>query len=159
MHTATARHQGHRVIPAAEFDRHVAPAFVYPFEERHHNVAKPVGPELVVPKRPSHQWGGPPAQRVDDVVETLPPRGEQVAAVGPADDDAVLLERAQPLNQQVGGDAGKAIQELGVAPWALEQLADHQQGPAVTDNVEGSGQAAVLAVGTHSGIVALDKLK
>ena len=52
-------------------------------------------------------------------------------------DQARLLEVAQSVREQVGGDAREPVAEIRVPARALgQQLADDQQGPAITHDVE-----------------------
>ena len=78
------------------------------------------------------------------------PLGELVAALSVTTDDPRTLELAQPLDEEIGGDACQAVLELAVARRANQQLADDEEGPAVSDQVEGFGEGAVLVVGTHA---------
>ena len=72
-----------------------------------------------------------------------------------AADDARLLEVAQAIGQQVGGDAGHAGLQIRVSePAAEQQLAHDEQGPAIADEFERLGQRAVLVVAPHASILA-----
>ena len=62
-------------------------------------------------------------------------------------DDALGLEVAQALGEEVGGDAGECPPQVGEATVAGQQLAHDQQRPPVADDVEGGGDRAVLVVG------------
>ena len=72
-----------------------------------------------------------------------------VAALLVASNHAALLEMAQAIGQEVRGYAGKPFFQLAVATGPEEQLADDEQGSAVTHDVERSGHCAVLATGPH----------
>ena len=58
-----------------------------------------------------------------------------------------LLELAQALGEHVGAEAGQARPQVGEALRAEQQLAHHQQRPALADDVEGARDAAAVAVG------------
>ena len=53
------------------------------------------------------------------------------------DDDPLALEAAEPLGQDVRGDAGQLLAELAEAAAAGEQRLDEEQAPAIADAVEG----------------------
>jgi hypothetical protein len=59
---------------------------------------------------------------------------------------AGLLEVAQPVGQQVGGNAGQVGAQVGEATAPEGELAQDEQGPAVADDVERGGDSAVLVV-------------
>ena len=61
--------------------------------------------------------------------------------------DARLLELAQALGEDVGADVGEAGAQVGEALGAEQQLADDEQGPPLTGDVEGSRDPAAVAVG------------
>src|SRR5690349_24172050 len=72
-----------------------------------------------------------------------------------APDESRSLELAEAVREQVGGDAGQPVLQVGVPARALqEQFPDHQQGPAVPDHVQGLGDRAVLAITAHAASVA-----
>src|SRR6266508_3725768 len=78
--------------------------------------------------------------------------GEPVGATraGPAH-NPLLLEQAQALGEQVGGDAGKGPLQLGPAPPAEQQLADDQQRPAVADDLQRAGDRPGKRIGLGHG--------
>jgi hypothetical protein len=61
-------------------------------------------------------------------------------------DDARVLQPAQPRGEDVARRAG-VDGNLAEPPYAEEQLADHEQGPLLADDVEGAGNRAVAGVG------------
>ena len=97
-----------------------------------------------------HQRRAPPDQLVHGRSQLSTPIGELVAALCVTTDDPRTLELAQPLGEEVGGDACQAVLELAVARGANQQLAHDEEGPPVADHVEGFGEGAVLVVGTHA---------
>src|SRR6476620_6936466 len=64
-------------------------------------------------------------------------------------DQAVELELLESAGQDVGPDAGQRVDEVGVALGSVEELTDDEQGPPLTDEVEGVGDRAVLVVALH----------
>ena len=64
--------------------------------------------------------------------------------------DAGVDQLAQPGREHRPGDSRQATADLPEAPAAHEQLADHQQHPALTQHVEGAGDGAELAVARHA---------
>ena len=75
-------------------------------------------------------------------------------------DDSFPFQFAEALGEQVGGDPGQAVMEVGVAAGPLqEQLAHDQQVPAIADHVEGLGDGAVLLVRTHDSSLAPAELE
>jgi hypothetical protein len=89
--------------------------------------------------------GGQPGQHRGEVA-ALGGQPVGAARVGPAH-HALLLEQAQALGQQVGGDAGEGPLQLGPAPPAQQQLADDQQRPAVADDLQRAGHRPGKRVG------------
>ena len=78
--------------------------------------------------------------------ELVDPRRRRWVELAAAD-DAALLERLQPRSEDVGAAAGKPRMEIRVAKLVVfEQLADDQQRPALTDEVERMRHRAVLVV-------------
>ena len=63
-----------------------------------------------------------------------------------APDEATGFELPQPLRQHVGGDAAEPTHQVRIALRAQHQFAYHEQGPTVTDEVEGPRDAARIAV-------------
>ena len=111
-----------------------------------------MGAELVGAGPRRHERRAPPGQGLHGALELLAPQCEGVedawgAGAQPALDHPARLQGAQPVGQQVGGDAGQGGQQLAVAGRADQELAHHQQAPALTHQVEGPRQAAEVAVG------------
>ena len=78
-----------------------------------------------------------------ELVDPRPRRWVELAAA----DDASLLERLQPRSEDVGAAAGQPRMEIRVPKLVVfEQLADDQQRPALTDQVERMRHRAVLVV-------------
>jgi len=62
-------------------------------------------------------------------------------------------QELQPFGREIGAHPGQVVEQLAIAPRPGQQLAGDQQGPALTDHVESSGQSAILFIrsfGTHS---------
>ena len=72
------------------------------------------------------------------ILVTLPLAG---LAVGPTFQHAVLDQRCEPVCQDVGRYA-QPCPELGEPGPAADRLPDHQDGPALTDHLEGAGDRA-----------------
>src|SRR5262249_16096619 len=89
------------------------------------------------------QLGAPGGEGVQDGVALL---GQ------PPLDHPGGLEVPEAVGEQVRGHAGKPLDQLTVAGGSDQQLADDEQIPAVTQDIERPGEAAVLAVAsTHAG--------
>src|SRR5205807_4374121 len=72
-----------------------------------------------------------------------------------ASDESCSLELAEAVGEQVGGDAGQPVLQVGIPARALqEKLPDHQQGPPVADHVQGLGDRTVLAITAHAASLA-----
>ena len=56
------------------------------------------------------------------------------------------LEVTQSRGQDVCTDPGKVLTEVGVALWAVDQLAYDEQRPSVAHQVEGMGDWTVLVI-------------
>jgi hypothetical protein len=101
----------------------------------------------------------PAAEREDHRLELAPAVGQLVHVRGGgrrevvAPDDAVVLELAQALGEHVRADPGQTRAQVGEALGAEQQLAHHEQGPAVADRIERAGDAAAVAIRTHARIV------
>jgi hypothetical protein len=68
-----------------------------------------------------------------------------------APDQARGLEFAETVGEQVGGDAGQPVSQVGVPARSLQQeFPDDQQAPPVTDHVQGLGDRTVLAIAAHA---------
>jgi hypothetical protein len=61
-------------------------------------------------------------------------------------DDPVPLQLAQPEAQNVGRDPGQALAEIREPLGPERELADDEQRPALTDEIECASDAAVLVV-------------
>src|SRR5262245_48139292 len=61
-------------------------------------------------------------------------------------DDAVAFEGSQPLGEELAADARQTVDQIREPPRPQHELADDQQGPAITDDVERARRAAVLLV-------------
>ena len=77
-------------------------------------------------------------QRVDGAGD----RRRQLLAV----DEPGVLQLAQPVGQQVGGDAGQLGAQVTVAAGAADELAQDQQRPSLAEDVQAEGDGAVLLV-------------
>jgi hypothetical protein len=97
----------------------------------------------------------PPGQRDQHRFQVGTAPGEPVGAAtrrwarSGAGDDPGLLEVAQPLGQHVLAEPGQAGGEVGEALGAEQQFADDEQGPALTDDVQGAGDSARVVVAAH----------
>ena len=60
------------------------------------------------------------------------------------------LEPAQPVGQDVRGDAGQGLVELAEAARPVEQRLDDEQAPAIADAVERGLERERCAVGRRS---------
>src|ERR1700678_238097 len=85
--------------------------------------------------------------RVAERVDGAPNRGRQVGAL----DQPIVLELFEPLSEQIGRDAGQLGAQIAVAAGPSDQLAQDQQCPSLTQDVEPAGDRAVLVVvpGSH----------
>ena len=100
-----------------------------------------------------HQRNAPAGQILEHRPKLLASWGEAKQGGGDwgrgifTSDDAGVLEFAQPLGEQVGGDPGEPVAQVGVpARAAQRQLADDQQRPAVADHIQRFRDRAVLVV-------------
>src|SRR5258708_33308668 len=73
-----------------------------------------------------------------------------MTAVQRTRDDARLLESLQPIGQGVGGDPFAGSEKVAVAGLAAQQVTNDQQGPAVAEHVERTGDGAPRALGVAS---------
>jgi hypothetical protein len=62
-------------------------------------------------------------------------------------DEIHALEVLEAGGKQTGADAGEAVEQVLVALGSRDQLPDHEQRPALSDQVECSGGCAELVVG------------
>src|SRR5882724_1063242 len=75
-----------------------------------------------------------------------------------AGDDAVLLEDLEALRQHVGGDAVERRQEILKAPRARQEVPDHEEGPALAEELERLGHRTRLPVALgHGPSIVLDR--
>ena len=64
----------------------------------------------------------------------------------------IACKCTKAFRQQVGSDAGQGGAQVGEPAVSHGQLAQHQQGPAITDEVEAGSDRAVLPVGAFRGL-------
>src|SRR5919202_456573 len=101
------------------------------------------GPRAALRARELRQ--APGGERVDGRAERAAAVGQLVLdarralAVGAAFDEAFALQALQALGQDVGRDLLGRIEKLAETALAGQQVADHQQRPAIADHVEGAG--------------------
>ena len=94
----------------------------------------------------------PAAEREHDRDELLSVLGELVDVRRrggwqlAARDDPVALELTQPLAEDVRRDTRQAVTQIGESPRTEDELSQHEQRPALADEVEGAGDAALLLV-------------
>ena len=108
-------------------------------------------------RRVVEQWPAPHAQRLEHRPQ-LPPAGGEPEQGGRdrrrrrlPGDDAVLLQLAEPFGEQVGGDPGQPVLQVGVArPVGDEQLAHDEQRPSIAHQVERPGHGAELVIRAHA---------
>jgi len=154
VNLTTSRDEGHRLlIVTPQFDGEVSSLRIDALEPGDDHVVEPVGPEVVGPPRSGHERSGPPPQGVDHLVEILAPGRQPVAPIVEPLDHALPFETAETFDQQIGGDPGQPGEELVVSAGSPEQLPDDQERPSLTDDIERSGEAAVLPVRPHPGIL------
>src|SRR5215470_15610829 len=79
----------------------------------------------------------------------LRPRG-MVGIEAPAH-EAVLLHELEPLGEDVGREAGQAGLQIAEAARASEQIAHHEERPAIAHHLEGLGYRAALPVELRHG--------
>jgi len=104
-----------------------------------------------------HERGAPPTEILQQRSQRQAPFGE-VEQRGRdrrrgflAAHDSRLFHLAQTIGEQVCGDAGQALQQVGVPGRSRRhELADDQQDPTISDDVEGFGDCAVLLVRPHA---------
>ena len=101
------------------------------------------GPSERAPQRASSRMAGRSAAPV--VGELVDLRGGRRREGTPGHDPGGL-EVAQARGEDVRPDAGQAVDQVGVALGPVHQLADHEQRPAIPDQVERVGHRAVLVV-------------
>ena len=96
--------------------------------------------------------GADVGELLDDRAQLLAGGGEAVADGSPdagflgPDHQAVLLEGAQAVREQVGRDAREPSGQLAEAAGAGQEVPDDEQRPAFAQHVEGAGRPAVLGV-------------
>jgi hypothetical protein len=91
-----------------------------------------------------------PGQRHHRVAQLLAPPGQRVPAGTPVRvdprDQARVLQRLEPLGEQVGTDARQRVQQLPVPARPDQQLPDDEQRPPLPHHVERQRQPALLLV-------------
>src|SRR5206468_4094496 len=99
---------------------------------------------------------GPPASELEDHrLEGLPALGQLVDPGSgrrrelAAAEQIRLLELAQALGEDIGAHVRQAGPEVAETLGAEQELAHHEQRPALADEVESPGYAAGVAVRTH----------
>jgi hypothetical protein len=113
---------------------------------------QPAAPELVVSGRLEHERRSPPQELVDNGAQLLPPVGEAVQGGGDRRlrlltlHDALSLQLAQPVGEQVGGDARKPVSQIRVPAGPDEQLADDQQRPPLVQQLHRLSHRAELVI-------------
>ena len=123
---------------------------------------QPAGLEVAARRGRTERPRAPVREHVEHLAEPLavlrelvdPRRRGRVELA--AADDASLLERLQARGEDVRAAAGETCVEIRVAELVvLEELADDEQRPALTDEVERMRHRAVLVVALrHAPIVA-----
>src|SRR6516225_3808738 len=103
--------------------------------------------------------GTPLAHRIAYGLEVLALFGQPVGPAAPggepfAFEDPVPLQRVEPLGQQRGRDAGRALPDLAEGPAAVEQVPDDDRRPPLREQLRGARDRAELAVGPHASSVA-----
>jgi len=106
----------------------------------------------------------PQPQGEQRVSESLPVVGELVNRNGGGrgkhglPDNPRVLEPPEPVGEAVGSDGGEGGEEMLEALGPQQQLPDHEDGPALAEDVEGAGDRAHLPVGLrgHPSILAVD---
>ena len=73
-----------------------------------------------------------------------------MTAVWSTRDGAGFLKPLQPIGKDVGGDAFGRGKKVAVAGLAAQQVTNDEQGPAVTEHVERTGNGATRALGVAS---------
>ena len=109
--------------------------------------------ELVLARLAERPAGAPLGQPEDDRPELLAGRRRLVAVVGAAD-QAGALELVEALGQDGPRHPGQPAGDLVEPARADEQVAHDEQRPAVTQDLEGPGDRAVLPVPRHEPIIA-----
>ncbi len=71
----------------------------------------------------------------------------------------MALEEPETLSQQIGCDTWEALLQIAITGLAHQQLADDEQRPTVTYDVQRSGKGAVLTVCSRHRSILLDFLK
>src|SRR5215469_16081681 len=102
--------------------------------------------------------GAPLAHRIAYGLEVLALFGQPVGPAAPgggpfAFDDPVPLEGVEPLGQQRGRDAGRALPDLAEGPAAVEQVPDDDRRPPLREQLRGARDRAELTVGPHASSV------
>jgi len=153
---AVARFDHDRLIAGSKLDGHRGRVRLAVDEHQLERRREPVAADRVFGLLLGHQREPPLGQGLEHGLELAAARGQAKEGGGDrrrrvlAHDHAGVLELAQPLGEQVAGDPGQPVAQVGVpARPAQRELADDQQRPAVADHVERFRDRAVLVVGPH----------
>jgi len=151
LEPATSDLGAETVVAQSQFDARLEPGGGFGVEhraEREHECIDADGGALRKVGRP----GGPAAERHDGGLELQAPAGQLVhpgagrrRELAPAHDRRPL-QLLQPLGENVRTDAGQAGAQAGEALGAEHQLAHDEEGPALTDQVEGMRRRASVVV-------------
>jgi len=152
--------EGEGLISGAKFDGNGGRGGFVVREVVAQGQREPVGGEGVATRRLGQEGSAPMAEGLEDGIE-FKAAGSQLEESGGdgrrrvlAGDDAGVLEFAEAVGEEIGGDAGKAVAQVRVAAGAAdEEFTDDEEGPAVANEVEGFGEGAELGIGAHGGIV------
>jgi len=126
----------------AQLDRERRAVRVAVVQEQRDGEGEPVAAELVAVGGLGHVPDPPRAEGVEGRLQPGAGLGQAEQRGGHrrrrllAPDQARGLEFAEAVGEQVGGDAGQPVLQVGVPARALqEEFPDHQQGPPVSDHV------------------------
>ena len=119
---------------------------------------QPAAADLVVFVGLTEQVHPPVGQGREHLTQTAALVGELIddrgggSGQGPLRHQSALLEVRETAGEHARADSGQSLGQVRKAPRAEQQLASDEQGPALTDHVEGSGDGAVLVVAaaTHA---------
>jgi hypothetical protein len=152
----------HRGTPAGvQLDRERRAVRLAVVQELRDREGEPVAAELVVVGGLGHVPDPPRAEGLERRLEPGAGLGQmeqrrRYRGCGVlAPDQSRGLELAETVGEQVGGDTGQPVLQVGVPARALQKkLPDHQQGPPVADHVQGLGDRTVLAIAAHATSIA-----
>jgi hypothetical protein len=96
----------------------------------------------------------PGAERLNDRPKLLTRRGRMVVvsatvAAWPTLDDAGLLERGEPLDKEVAGDARQAVLQLAEPVASEQELAEYQRRPTLGEDLGTQRDRAELPISLH----------